>query len=151
MDFEIRCARHSDISVIVELVYQLAIDEKKSPDQIGITAQKVEDYCFGERKCFDCDIVWVKENPIGYALYSFRFSGWAGKPVLYLEDLFVLPDFRRQSVGTSLLKHLASVAKENGCAFMEWYVFDWNKNAQAFYEQLGARIRKDFLVCRMDV
>src|SRR5260370_8392561 len=87
MDFEIRCAKRSDISVIVELVYQLAIYEKKSPDKIGINAQKVEDYCFGERKCFDCCIVWVKEKPVGYALYSFRFSGWAGKPVLYLEDV----------------------------------------------------------------
>ena len=92
-----------------------------------------------------------KEKPVGYAFYSFRFSGWAGKPVLYLEDLFVLPDFRRQAIGTSLLKHLASVAKENECAFMEWLVFDWNKTAQAFYEQLGTCIRKDFLVCRMDV
>ncbi len=70
--------------------------------------------------------------------------------VLYLEDLFVLPDFRNKGIGRALLKRIAEIAKEKDCCFLEWLVFDWNDSAQAFYSGIGANLRKDFIVCRFD-
>ncbi len=151
MSIYLRYAIPSDAYMLVKLVQQLAIYEKKQLDEIGITEQKIQDFCFGTQKCFDCYLAFENEEAVGYALYSFRFSGWRGKPVLYLEDLFVLPDFRRQGIGSALLEKLMHIAKEKKCGFMEWLTFDWNESAQTFYEKLGANLRKDFIVCRLEV
>ncbi|HZZ58437.1 MAG TPA: GNAT family N-acetyltransferase [Opitutaceae bacterium] len=88
-------------------------------------------------------------TPAGFALYFFNYSTFLARPGLYLEDLFVLPEHRRQGIGRALLLRLAQIANEKGCGRMEWSVLDWNRPAIAFYEALGARLLTDWTTCRL--
>ena len=76
--------------------------------------------------------------PVGFAIYFFNFSTFIGRPGLYLEDLFVVPEMRGRGIGTALLSHLAKEAVERGCKRMEWTCLDWNTNSLEFYHALGA-------------
>ena len=89
------------------------------------------------------------ETPIGFALFFTNFSTFLGRPGLYLEDLFVLPEWRGRGVGRRLLAHLATLAVERNYGRMEWAVLDWNAPAIGFYERLGAQVLKDWRICRL--
>ena len=86
---------------------------------------------------------------MGFALYFFTFSTFTGRPTLYLEDLFVVPQERRGGIGSRLLTRLAQIAMERGCGRMEWSVLDWNTPARDLYFKLGARAMEDWTVFRM--
>jgi GNAT superfamily N-acetyltransferase len=86
----------------------------------------------------------------GFALYFFNYSTFLARPGLYLEDLFVKPEFRGAGLGKALLLHLAALAHERGCGRMEWAVLDWNEPAIGFYEALGAKRLLDWQICRLD-
>ena len=88
-------------------------------------------------------------EPAGFALYFFNFSTFVGRPGLYLEDLFVRPALRSHGIGRALLRALARVACERGCGRMEWAVLDWNEPALKFYQSLGARQMKEWIVHRL--
>ena len=88
-------------------------------------------------------------SPIGYAFIFETYSTFLALPTLYLEDLFVLPDYRRQGVGGALLKFLIGLAQERGCGRMEWTCLAWNTNAQAVYEKLGAQAMDEWLMYRL--
>jgi len=88
-------------------------------------------------------------EPAGFALYFFNFSTFVGRPGLYLEDLFVRPALRSHGIGRALLRALARVARERGCGRMEWAVLDWNEPALKFYQSLGARQMKEWIVHRL--
>jgi GNAT superfamily N-acetyltransferase len=88
-------------------------------------------------------------EPIGFALYYFTYSTFLGRPTLYLEDLFVRPAARGQGAGRALLQALARIAVQRGCGRMEWTVLDWNQPSIRFYEALGARLRKDWILTRL--
>ncbi len=87
--------------------------------------------------------------PAGFAIYFFNYSTFLAQPGLYLEDLFVKPEFRGQGIGKALLLHLAKSANARGCGRMEWSVLDWNQPAIEFYESLGARRMKEWQICRL--
>jgi GNAT superfamily N-acetyltransferase len=89
-------------------------------------------------------------KPAGFALFFFNFSTWQGRPGLYLEDLFVKPEFRGKGIGKALLLHLAKIAVENNCGRYQWQVLDWNTPAIEFYKSLGAEIMKEWLTMRVD-
>jgi GNAT superfamily N-acetyltransferase len=82
-------------------------------------------------------------------LFFHNFSTFLGRPGLYLEDLFVVPEWRGRGVGRRLLTHLAAIAVERGCGRMEWAVLDWNESAIGFYRRLGAEMLEDWRICRL--
>ena len=96
-----------------------------------------------------CILAFADGAPAGFALYFFNYSTFLAQPGLYLEDLFVKPEFRGQGIGKALLLHLAKIANERGCGRMEWTVLDWNQPAIDFYEKLGARRMREWQICRL--
>ena len=92
---------------------------------------------------------WESE-PAGFALFFYNYSTWEGRPGLYLEDLFVRPEFRQKGIGKSLLIHVAQIAARENCARFQWQVLDWNAPSIEFYQSLGARLMKEWLTMRVE-
>ncbi len=86
---------------------------------------------------------------VGFAFYFFNYSTWQGRPGLYLEDLFVVPEFRGWGIGKALLVHLARIAVEKGCGRYQWQVLDWNEPSIRFYEAMGGRVLREWLPVRV--
>ncbi len=116
-----------------------------------VTEQNLRKYGFGPDRSFQAIIANWENKPVGMAVYFFAYSGYVGMPILYLEDLFVLPEFRGRGIGTKMLQALTYRAKEQRCSRMQWAVFDWNKDAIDFYENLGATVRQDLLQVRLEM
>jgi GNAT superfamily N-acetyltransferase len=104
---------------------------------------------FGARPLAEVVIAWAGEEAIGFALFFHNYSTFLGRPGLYLEDLFVVPAWRRQGVGRRLLVHLAQLAVARGCVRFEWSVLSWNDPAVGFYRRLGATVMDDWRICRV--
>lgn len=151
--FSIRSARKEDCETIVSLIRALARYEHLE-DQCIITPQLLCDSLFCESPV--CHSVLgvindelAKEKPVAFALYFYNYSTFLGKKGLYLEDVFVLPEYRGRGYGKQLLRHLARIAKENDCGRFEWAVLDWNQPAINFYQKLGAQVLPDWRICRL--
>ena len=145
---EIRFATQEDAPVIVDLIKGLAEYEKLSHEVI-VTEEKIKATLFGEKKFAECLIAEIEQKPAGFALFFHNYSTFLGKPGVYLEDLFVKPEFRKLGVGQALLRRLAQIAIQRNCARLEWSVLDWNKPAIDFYMNLGARPMSEWTVFRM--
>ena len=104
---------------------------------------------FGPRPYAEAVIADRGGIPVGFALYFYIFSTFKGRPGLYLEDLFVLPEHRGKGIGGALLAHLACIAVENNCSRFEWTVLDWNEPSIRFYENLGAKRHGEGLIYRL--
>ena len=151
MPHAIRAAAPADAALIVELIRGLAAYEKLL-DQMETTEERIRSTLFpsdGQSPAAHCVIGEIDGVPAGFALYFFNYSTFLARPGLYLEDLFVRPEFRRQGLGKALLLHLARIARERGCGRMEWAVLDWNTPAIEFYERLGARRLGEWQLCRL--
>jgi len=146
---EIRKATRKDGAIILELSSKLALYEKKRPEEIALTLDKIDAHCFGEHAFFKVLLADINEQPVGFALYFFSYSGYIGAPVLYLEDLFVEEPFRQRGVGKALLSKLAKIAIESKCCRMEWHAFTWNHPALEFYKKLGAVAKEDLRQFRL--
>jgi GNAT superfamily N-acetyltransferase len=144
----IRPATARDAATIVSLIRGLARYERLLR-QCRITAADVRRDGFGRRRYFDALICRRGGRPVGFALYFFTYSTFLGRPTLYLEDLFVLPEERGQGAGRALLRALARIAARKRCGRMEWAVLDWNRPSIRFYEGLGARLRREWLLTRI--
>lgn len=133
----IRPAFNTDAGLIIAFIRELAEYEKLShevvTDEAGLAAQ-----LFGEHPRAEVLIAEVDGAPAGFALFFHNFSTFVGKPGLYLEDLFVRPDFRSLGLGKRLMLRLAQIAVERDCGRFEWSVLDWNQPAIDFYRSLGA-------------
>jgi GNAT superfamily N-acetyltransferase len=130
------------------LIKGLAEYEKLSHDVIA-TEDDVRASLFGPTRTAEVVLAFSGEAAIGFALFFTNFSTFLGRPGLYLEDLFVIPEWRRRGVGRQLLEHLAALAVERHYGRMEWAVLDWNAPAIGFYERLGAQVLKDWRICRL--
>jgi GNAT superfamily N-acetyltransferase len=149
--FHIRKATEKDIPAINSLVKQLAIYEKLEHEAVG-TEENFRKYGFGESPFYHVYLAVDKSaTPLGFALYFFTFSTFLAQPTLYLEDLFVLPAYRGNGIGTSLLKTLAKVALAKSCGRMEWAVLDWNRPSIEFYLKLGAKPMSDWTTYRLQI
>lgn len=144
----IRPATPEDISTLFELIQALAAYEKLSHAVTG-TVDELAAHLFGERPYAEALLAECSGQPVGFALFFSNYSTFLTKPGLYLEDLFVLPDYRRQGIARALLKHLGQIAVDRNCGRLEWSVLDWNAPAIAFYEQIGADILPDWRICRV--
>ena len=152
MALEIRPATVHDVPLILDLIRGLA-EYERMLDQVEASEDRLRASLFpvdGRVADAHCVIGAVGGVPAGFALYFFNYSTFLARPGLYLEDLFVKPEFRRAGLGKALLLHLAALAHERGCGRMEWAVLDWNEPAIGFYEALGAKRLLDWQICRLD-
>jgi GNAT superfamily N-acetyltransferase len=144
----LRSATRDDVPVIAELIRGLARFEKLE-QEVVMTDELLAAGLFGDRPYAEVVLAEDDGRPVGFALFFHNFSTFLGRPGIYLEDLFVLPEQRGRGIGRMLLAHLARLAVERGCGRLEWAVLDWNRNAIKFYERLGARPNSDWTVYRL--
>ena len=140
--------RVEDVPVILDLITALAAYEKLSHEVVATEAD-LHRWLFGARPVAEVVIAWAGDVAVGFALYFHNFSTFLGRPGIYLEDLFVIPEWRGRGVGKRLLAALAGIAVERGCGRLEWSVLEWNAPAIGFYERMGARILDDWRICRV--
>lgn len=149
-------ATESDIPLILEFIKKLAVYEKME-DKVEATEELLHRYIFGEESLMEVVIAYEVEQgmkkekgvPVGFALYFHNFSTFLARPGLYLEDLFVLEEYRGKGYGKALLTHLAGIAVERGCGRFEWSVLNWNKPAIDFYKSLGAQPMDGWTIYRL--
>jgi GNAT superfamily N-acetyltransferase len=147
-EFEVRFATEEDVPLILALIRELA-EYEKLPHEVVATEDRLCASLFGERPAAEVLIGEMEGRPPAFALFFHNFSTFLGKPGIYLEDLFVRPEFRGRGLGKAMLVYLAGLAKERGCGRLEWWVLDWNQQAIRFYEKLGARAMDDWTVYRV--
>jgi len=146
--FRIAAARREDLDTIVTLIGELAEFERLT-HEVRITAPHLGEHLFGPRPYAEAVVAWLGEEPVGFALWFHNYSTFAGRPGLYLEDLYVRPAHRGGGYGAALLRYLAQRALARGCARFEWSVLDWNEKAIGFYRKLGAVPMEDWTVYRV--
>lgn len=137
MAITVRDATAADVPLILQFIRALAIYERE-PDAVDATEADLLRDGFGPNPFYFCLIAEADGAPAGFALYFFNYSTWLGRPGLYLEDLFVHPQFRGLGIGRALLQRVAAIAVEKGCRRLQWEVLDWNKPAVDFYAAMGA-------------
>ncbi|MBL0028449.1 MAG: GNAT family N-acetyltransferase [Rhodanobacteraceae bacterium] len=149
MTTTLRAATRADVPLILGFIRDLA-EYEKLLDQVVCDAAMLDATLFGERAQAEVVIAEHDGRAAGFALFFHNFSTFRGRRGLYLEDLFVRPEYRGFGIGKRLLAPLAALAVERGCARFEWSVLDWNAPAIGFYQSLGARVLDDWRVCRLD-
>jgi GNAT superfamily N-acetyltransferase len=148
MSTTIRPAVAADVPLILEFIRGLATYERE-PDAVTATEADLLRDGFGESPYYQCLIAESDGRPAGFAFYFFNYSTWTGRPGLYLEDLFVNPEFRGLGIGKALLARVAAIAVERGCPRLQWEVLDWNTPAIEFYQALGAEFMDTWRNVRM--
>jgi len=133
----IREATAADVPQILDFIRALATYERE-PDAVTATEADLLRHGFGPNPIYFCLMAEEDGAPAGFALYFFSYSTWLGRPGLYLEDLFVYPEFRGLGIGKALLQRVAQIAVEKGCPRLQWEVLDWNTPAIEFYQAMGA-------------
>ncbi len=149
MGISIRKATAGDAAQILEFIRALAAFER-APDAVVATEEGLIRDGFGPHPFFQCLIADYDGEPAGFALYFFNYSTWVGRPGIYVEDLFVLPEFRRRGIGRELLKQVAAIAVENGCQRLQWQVLDWNTPAIDFYRTIGGEFMDEWRTVRLN-
>jgi GNAT superfamily N-acetyltransferase len=147
--FRLAPATEQDVPLILSLIKALAAYEKLA-DQVVATEEDLRAALFGPRPAAEVLVAYAGDEPAGFAMYFQTFSTFKGKPGLYLEDLFVKPEWRKRGLGRMLLARLARLAVERGYGRMEWSVLDWNEMAVRVYRAVGARPMDDWTVYRIN-
>jgi GNAT superfamily N-acetyltransferase len=135
--FSIRPATEQDVPLILSFIRQLADYERLLHEAI-MTQETLRESLFGARRYAEVLLGYTGEKPVAFAVFFHNFSTFRGRPGLYLEDLFVIPEMRGRGFGRALLVELARIAVERKCGRFEWAVLDWNESAIGFYKKLGA-------------
>jgi GNAT superfamily N-acetyltransferase len=136
-EIEIQVATEDDVPLLLSLIRELADYERLSHEVVA-TEETLRDSLFGGRQLAETLLAHLGDEPVGFALFFHNFSTFLGRPGIYLEDLYVKPEFRGAGVGRALLVRIAGLAKERNCGRLEWSVLDWNEPAIGFYERIGA-------------
>lgn len=145
----IREATIKDASLILGFIKELATFER-AEDEVIATVEDIKNTLFGSVTTTKAVICFSEGKPIGCAVYFLNFSTWLGKFGLYLEDLYISPNYRGTGAGKRLLKYLAELAVENNYGRFEWSVLDWNEPAIKFYESIGARAQSEWIGYRLE-
>jgi GNAT superfamily N-acetyltransferase len=138
-----------DTALILSFIRELAVFEKLE-HQCVATEEILGQWLFGAQPKAHCVIAEWDGKPAAFALYFYNFSTFLGKPGIYLEDLFVKEEFRRKGIAKRIFQYLAKKAVAEGCGRLDWWVLDWNVDAIAFYEGLGAKSLSEWTVQRIE-
>jgi GNAT superfamily N-acetyltransferase len=144
----VRFAEPNDYSVLFKLIQGLAEYEKLSHAVTG-DALALKEHLFGSHRYIEAILAESAGKAVGFALFFHNYSTFLTKPGIYLEDLFVLPEYRRQGIGKALITKVAQITVERDCGRLEWSVLDWNEPAKEFYRSMGASILDDWRICRV--
>lgn len=151
---QVRSAQPADTEALFGLIQALAAYEKLS-DAVTGSAELLRSHLFGDRPFAEALVAEAQPigggdaTLVGLALFFYNYSTFLTKPGIYLEDLFVLPEYRGQGVGKALLQGTIAQARAQNCGRVEWSVLDWNAPAIAFYEHMGAAVLPDWRICRV--
>ena len=146
-DFKIRFAKREDTELVLKFIKELA-DYEELLDEVVADKETLEESLF-DREMAEVIIGEHQGNPVGFALFFHNFSTFLGKPGIYLEDLYVSPEYRGSGFGKKLLTFLADLTVKRDCGRLEWWVLDWNKSSIDFYESLGAKAMDEWTVYRL--
>ena len=144
----VRPARREDVGVILAMIGALAEYEKLAQLCVAKAAD-IESALFGPVPRAEVLLAWIDDEAVAFALFFHNFSTFLGRPGLWLEDLFVRPEYRRRGCANALLGALAGIARARGCGRFEWAVLDWNASAIDFYQSLGATVLPDWRIVRV--
>lgn len=144
----IRAAQPQDSALVYALVCELAEYEKLS-DQVDATEEAIAAALFADAPRLSCDIAEWDGKPAGFAVWFLNFSTFRGRHGLYVEDIFVRPEYRGRGIGKALMGRLAACCLERGYARFEWTVLDWNRPSIAFYQSIGAQVMDQWKLCRL--
>lgn len=144
----VRPAKLSDAQTILRFVKELA-EYEREPEAVTATGPMLAEALFGDKPAAEALIGELDGKAAGFALFFHNFSTWTGKRGIWLDDLYVSPDARGSGLGKALLKAVAAIAVERGCARFEWSVLDWNEPAIGFYDSIGADEMSDWTIRRL--
>jgi GNAT superfamily N-acetyltransferase len=139
----------NEVSELLELIRELAQFEKLE-DQVQATIPILENSFFGPQPVAGAFLARCDGKLAGYAIYFFTFSSFIGRAGIWLEDVYVRPEFRKRGLGLDLIKAVARVGVERNCGRYEWTALDWNENALNFYDKLGAKRMSEWIMLRMN-
>ncbi|TPW29555.1 GNAT family N-acetyltransferase [Pararhizobium mangrovi] len=146
---DVRAAVPTDAGTILTFVRELAAFEHAGHEVVA-TEAAVRESIFAEGSHVEALIAEIGGEPAGFAVYFYNYSTWQGRKGLYLEDLYVSPERRGLGAGKALLKRLAAIARDNACGRFEWSVLDWNSEAMAVYDSVGARPQNEWIRYRIE-
>jgi len=144
----IREAKMDDVEAIHQLIIELAVYEKE-PDAVIASVRDIRENLFGENPVAFCHVAEVDGKVVGIAIWFLNYSTWLGKAGLYLEDLFIKPEFRGSGLGLKLMKTLAQLCVDRGYERFQWWVLDWNEPSINFYKSIGAEAMDEWTVYRL--
>ena len=145
---KIRPAQRQEVGIVLQLIHDLAVYEK-APNEVEATEKELLETIFASDPKVFCDLVEVDGEIAGMAIWFLNYSTWQGKHGIYLEDLFIKPEYRGRGYGKALLKHLAKICEDKGYGRFQWWVLDWNSPAIEFYRSLGAVAMDEWTVYRV--
>ncbi len=144
---KIRPAKREEVGDVLQLIQDLATYEK-APDQVEASKDDLLNTIFAKEPRVFCDLVEVDGQIAGMAIWFLNYSTWQAKHGIYLEDLYIKPEFRARGYGKALLKHLAQICDKEGYGRLQWWVLDWNSPAIEFYRSFGAEAMDEWTVYR---
>jgi GNAT superfamily N-acetyltransferase len=144
---KIRPAKREEVGEVLQFIQDLATYEK-APDQVEASRDDLLNTIFAKEPRVFCDLVEVDGQIAGMAIWFLNYSTWQAKHGIYLEDLYIKPEFRAKGYGKALLKHLAQICDKEGYGRLQWWVLDWNSPAIEFYRSLGAEAMDEWTVYR---
>jgi len=144
---KIRPAKREEVGEVLQLIQDLATYEK-APDQVEASEDDLLNTIFVKDPRVFCDLVEVDGQIAGIAIWFLNYSTWQAKHGIYLEDLYIKPEFRARGYGKALLKHLAQICGKEGYGRLQWWVLDWNSPAIEFYKSFGAEAMDEWTVYR---
>ena len=148
MAFEIQIGKEEDLSLLLDMVKELA-EFEKAPDQVINTEKAMRRDGFGPNKIFDFFMAYEGEQKVGMAITYFRYSTWKGR-TLYLEDIYIREEFRSKGYGKKIFQYLGKFALQSGCNRMSWQVLDWNAEAIKFYQNIGSNFDNEWVNCSLE-
>jgi GNAT superfamily N-acetyltransferase len=144
----IRKIKRGDEKTFLSLIDALADYEKLNRPSPSARRRLIRDG-LGKKRRFDGYLAFINKQAVGYAIIFETYSSFLALPTLYLEDIFILPEFRSMGIGRTLFKHCLAESKKRGCGRMEWVVLDWNKPAVKFYDKIGAEHLREWFTYRI--
>lgn len=145
---KILLAEEKDVPVILAFIKGLA-SHVNLLHEVVVAEKDLRETLFGPQRFAEVFIGYSENEPVAYVLFCYNYSTFLGKPGIYIEDLYVKPEFRGNGIGRAMLRHIAKVAKDRGCGKVEWYVTEWNPRAIKFYENLGANPLQGRIIYRL--